>query len=313
MKIFSGLANGSVPDISIVIPTYNRLPMLKEALTSVLQQNFNGSIEIIVVDDCSQDNTSPVVQNEYPNVNLITLKHNSGVSAARNTGILKARGRYIAFLDSDDLWEASYLETQFQAAQRHQGCFYASGIINFDTVNNSKNIRLQKPDLEAFTSIEHHLLVRGSCIYTPSSVLFPRDILDTVGLFDESLRFGEDTDLYLRCLVRGYGVYFTESALVIRRKHAMGQATEPKTLGIRKNNRLKLAKKHYPLLKKKFAKIPSTTFNYICAEICMAFANKYFDERYYLKWFLLSLETIKYGLPKFTTKNMIWKTKKLLC
>lgn len=312
MKIFSGLTHQSVPDISVVIPTYNRIHMLKEALDSVLQQQFNGSIEVFVVDDCSQDNTSAIVKNDYPNVNVITLKQNSGVSVARNTGILQTKGRYIAFLDSDDLWEPGYLETQFQAAQRHQDCFCASGIVNFDTVDNSKTIRWQTPDLGAFTSIEHHLLVRGSCIYTPSSVLFPRELLNSVGLFDKSLRFGEDTDLYLRCLIQGYGVHFTKSPLVIRRKHNMGQATESKTLGVRKNNRLNLAQKYYPALKKKFAKIPSTTFNYICAEICMAFANKYFDERYYLKWFLLSLETIKYGLPKFTTKHMIWKTKKLL-
>ncbi|MBE9066260.1 glycosyltransferase family 2 protein [Leptolyngbya cf. ectocarpi LEGE 11479] len=312
MKIFSGIAHQSVPDISVVIPTYNRIHMLKEALDSVLQQNFNGSIEIFVVDDCSRDNTATVVKNEYPSVNLITLKQNSGVSVARNTGILQAKGRYITFLDSDDLWEPNYLETQFQAAQLHKDCFFASGIVNFDTVNNSKTIRWQTPDLDSFISIEHHLLVRGSCIYTPSSVLFPRNILDSVGLFDNSLRFGEDTDLYLRCLIQGYGVHFTKSPLVIRRKHNMGQATESKTLGVRKNNRLNLAKKYYPALKKKFVKIPSTAFNHICAEICMAFANKYFDEQYYLKWFWLSLETIKYGLPKFTTKHLIWKTKKLL-
>src|SRR5687768_2408040 len=100
------------PDVSIIIPTYNRLSMLEEALGSVLSQEFDGSVEIIVVDDHSQDGTSDKIRQEYGAVHVIQLEENIGNYAARNLGLTRARGKYVAFLDDDDLWEPTYLRTQ---------------------------------------------------------------------------------------------------------------------------------------------------------------------------------------------------------
>ena len=97
--------------VSVIIPTYNRLSMLKEAVDSVLAQDFED-LELIIVDDGSTDGTSEEIRTYGGRVKLIQQPQNRGVSAARNRGILQARGKYIAFLDSDDLWVKDKLKAQ---------------------------------------------------------------------------------------------------------------------------------------------------------------------------------------------------------
>ena len=103
------------PLVSVVIPTYNRGETLLRAIDSVLKQTYQN-FEIIVVDDCSQENIAQLIRDLNDN-RLIFQRHsnNRGGSAARNTGIEKARGEYIAFLDSDDVWLPQKLELQLQA------------------------------------------------------------------------------------------------------------------------------------------------------------------------------------------------------
>src|SRR3989304_6203052 len=100
-----------MPKVSVIIPSYNRLPMLKEAVGSVLAQDFED-FELIVVDDGSTDGTAEEIKRYGGRVRLFQHSENRGVSAARNKGILHVRGKYLAFLDSDDLWVKEKLKIQ---------------------------------------------------------------------------------------------------------------------------------------------------------------------------------------------------------
>ncbi|MCK5508758.1 MAG: glycosyltransferase family 2 protein, partial [Desulfobacterales bacterium] len=98
------------PLVSVIIPTYNRGWILKETLNSVLAQDFTN-FELIVVDDGSTDNTQDILNSYKENI-IVLQQNNKGVSAARNMGITSASGRFIAFLDSDDLWLPKKLSIQ---------------------------------------------------------------------------------------------------------------------------------------------------------------------------------------------------------
>ena len=108
----------SGPTVTVVIPSYNSAPWLPETLASVLAQN-RVELEAIVVDDGSKDNTREVVA-KFPDVRYL-YQNNAGVAAARNTGIRAAQGKYIALLDSDDIWEPHKLRRQVEILDRYPG------------------------------------------------------------------------------------------------------------------------------------------------------------------------------------------------
>lgn len=114
--------------VSIIMPVYNCEKYLKQALESIKQQTYKNW-ELIIVDDCSTDNSVKVI-NDYINeennkqkIELIKLEKNSNVAIARNIALKKAQGRYIAFLDSDDIWEKQKLEKQIKFMQENEYCF----------------------------------------------------------------------------------------------------------------------------------------------------------------------------------------------
>ncbi|MCA1991907.1 MAG: glycosyltransferase [Coleofasciculus sp. S288] len=305
--IFQGF-NIPCPDVSVIIPTYNRLSMLEEALASVASQDFDGVVEIIVVDDNSQDGTSEIVSRKYPNVHLISLKQNVGAYAARNRALVQAKGKYIAFLDSDDLWETHYLRTQITALEGKERHFCISNIVIWDTAENQKQVWVQKPNLERYDSLIHHLLVK-SFIYTPSSVVIPRQAFDELGLFDETIRVGEDAALYERCIVAGYQPIFTELPVAIKRKHGKDHLTNAKNLKIRKESRMVRVNKLYPLLEKRFDLVPLQS---IYADMDADFASQYFNNGYFFHWLVLSLASARNASLQYALFNMIRDIKELL-
>ena len=294
-------SNMPSPDVSVIIPTYNRASMLEEALLSVVSQDFDGVVEIIVIDDNSQDGTSELVSQKYPYVRLISLKQNEGAYVARNRALLVAKGKYIAFLDSDDLWETNYLKSQITAFAGKERCFCVSAIVDWNTVKDQKKIKLQKPNLVKFTSPIHNLLVRGSFIITLSSVVFPRQVFDEVGLFDETCRVGGDNELYTRCLIADYQPIFTKLPVVIYRKHDKGQLTDAKNLELRKRSRLERVNKLYPLLEKR---LDIASIQRIHAEIHAEFASQYFKTKYLLHWLISSIESAYNASPSYAMSNM---------
>jgi glycosyltransferase involved in cell wall biosynthesis len=200
-----------MPKVSVIIPTYNRLPMLKEAVESVLTQGFED-MELIVVDDGSTDGTAEEMKQYGGRVKLFQHSVNRGVSAARNRGILDGRGKYVAFLDSDDLWVKGKLKIQvaFLDDNPHYPLCYTDEI----WIRKGKRVNPMLKHAKYSGWIFEKCL--PLCIISPSSVMMRRTLFSKVGLFDEALPVCEDYDLWLRVSVR-FPIFFINRKLMIKR------------------------------------------------------------------------------------------------
>lgn len=210
MSTLSNRIPRNLPSISVIIPTYNRAAMVTDAIDTVLAQTYRPS-EIIVVDDGSTDETPETLSAYQRNITVIR-QPNQGVSAARNRGIRAASGEFIALLDSDDYWLPSKLATQVSYFRDHPDIYICqteeTWIRNGARVNPKR--RHQKYGGLIF---EKSLPL---CLISPSAVMIRKSLLDTVGLFDESLPACEDYDLWLRITWR-YPVGLIETPLIVKR------------------------------------------------------------------------------------------------
>ena len=198
-----------MPTVSVVIPSHNRALFLKEAIDSVLAQDFED-FELIVIDDGSTDTTHELLKS-YPRASLVTKDHR-GVSAARNAGIAQATGRFIAFLDSDDLWMARKLTAQIAFFKSHPHALICQTEEIWMRRGKRVNpkMRHRKPSGMIF---ERSLEL---CLVSPSAVMMRRGLFDEVGWFDETLPACEDYDLWLRIACR-FPIYLIAIPLVIKR------------------------------------------------------------------------------------------------
>jgi glycosyltransferase involved in cell wall biosynthesis len=201
---------GKNPLISVIIPTYNRGWIIKEAIDSVLAQEYIN-YELIVVDDGSTDDTHDIL-NSYQKNFLVLRQNNKGVSAARNRGFAAASGRFIAFLDSDDIWLPQKLSQQVDFFQSNPDALICQTeeiwIRNNVRVNPKK--RHKKPSGMIF---EPSLSL---CLVSPSAVMIKKNLFEEVGLFDETLPACEDYDLWLRVSCR-HPVHLIDTPLIIKR------------------------------------------------------------------------------------------------
>ena len=197
----------SQPDISVIIPAFNRAHTLPKALDSVLSQTLKPR-EIIVVDDGSTDETNAVLAN-YPGLCIIS-QDNRGVSAARNMGIKKAGGEWLAFLDSDDEWLKEKLEKQWDTI-----CIDDKLICHTEEIwiRNGKRVNPMKKHQKFGGWIYERCL--PLCVISPSSVMIHRSVFKDVGVFDESLEVCEDYDLWLRICAK-YSVLFIDEPLIVK-------------------------------------------------------------------------------------------------
>ena len=179
--------------ISVVIPTLNRINTLQRALDSVINQTYKPA-EIIVVDNGSSDGTLEFLREQYPKITILT-ENKIGVSSARNKGIKKSINQWIALLDSDDAWHPRKLEIQTSMLD---SALKEYNLIHTDEVwfRNNKHINQMKKHKKQGGYIFERCL--SLCCISPSSVLFKKNILDKVGLFDESLPVCEDYDMWLK-------------------------------------------------------------------------------------------------------------------
>ena len=179
--------------ISVVIPTLNRINTLQRALDSVINQTYKPA-EIIVVDNGSSDGTLKFLREQYPKITILT-ENKKGVSSARNKGIKKSINQWIALLDSDDAWHPRKLEIQTSMLD---SALKEYNLIHTDEVwfRNNKHINQMKKHKKQGGYIFERCL--SLCCISPSSVLFKKNILDKVGLFDESLPVCEDYDMWLK-------------------------------------------------------------------------------------------------------------------
>jgi len=207
------------PTTSIIIPTYNRANLVKEAVESVLAQSFTD-FELIVIDDGSTDNTRESLAPYLDSLRYI-YQENRGVSAARNLGISVARGRYIAFLDSDDLWlkDKLLMQVDFMEQNPEAQICYTEEIWYRNGRRVNPKLKHRKYSGWIF---ERSLAL---CIISPSSVLLRKELLDRVGGFDEGLPACEDYDLWLR-ITKDYPVYLIDRPLIVKRNGHPGQLSQ---------------------------------------------------------------------------------------
>ena len=180
------------PIVSVIIPTYNRWPMVRQAIESVLAQSYRGW-ELIVVDDGSNDGTSEHLAQYGPSVRHVSRPRN-GVAAARNYGVRIAKGRYVAFLDSDDLWMARKLEIQAAFMEQHPEI----QICQTEEIWIRGGVRVNPRAKHAKPSGDIFRRSLDRCLVSPSAVMMTKDLFNQYGGFDESFPVCEDYDLWLR-------------------------------------------------------------------------------------------------------------------
>lgn len=307
--------------ISVVIPLYNKQESIVATLQSILAQTYTD-YEVIVVDDGSTDNSAQVVEefirefkgerlevkgmengnaestastpytlHSTPSIRVIH-QPNAGVSAARNTGIMEAKGEYIAFLDGDDLWHPEYLETLQQlivdypdAALYGIGCTKICGDMIPEKILSSN----ERGEIE---DVWKHY---PSC-WTGSSSCSSRKRLIEVGLFDTRMTHGEDIDMWWRLLLSGKGVFDNRVLAYYR------QDTENRAM-----NKLIPLEKHIPYYMEKYAEARANNMDF----------RRFFDRQMiyilypylfiykYKKTAKIIAKNIDYSLLKWTMKFRI--------
>jgi glycosyltransferase involved in cell wall biosynthesis len=197
------------PFVSVVIPTYNRLRKVGSALESVLAQSYSN-FEVIVVDDGSEDGTGQEIERliserprSSPAVRYI-FQSNQGSAAARNRGITEARGQWVAFLDSDDIWYPHKLEWQVRAIELYKdvcgACITDARLVNdsgLDTTSFREAGKSYAQDIGlAENAVEN--LARSPDHFWVTSLIVRSDLAQRVGGFDPSIHFCEDNDFNFR-------------------------------------------------------------------------------------------------------------------
>ena len=202
--------------ISVIIPNYNYARYLDQAIQSVLKQTYSN-LELIVVNNGSTDNSLKVLE-KYANEIILIDQSNLGQSGARNSGLSRAQGELIAFLDADDFWEPNKLESQNQLVNDSTQLVYC-GIMHFKDPGNG-NEQILLPKYRGDCS-KYFIDLPGASIVLSgeSTALFSRDLLEKVGSFDAGLNSTAGWDFFRRCS-RFTNFDFVNQPLVNYRLHS---------------------------------------------------------------------------------------------
>ncbi len=194
------------PDVSVILPVYNAAATLEQAVQSVRDQG-HPSLEIVIVDDGSTDDSPAVIERlAAPDVRCFR-QENAGPSAARNVAIRECQAPVIAMIDADDLWPEGKLALQLERLREDPELMVVSGLI--------ERVPLDGNSLDP--------ALYGDGLRTSSvnlgAALFRREVFDSVGLLDESMRFSEDQDWFLRAREQGVKMLFLQEVTLIYRRH----------------------------------------------------------------------------------------------
>lgn len=197
----------SSPSVSVVVPVHNGERYLKDAIESILRQDYQP-FEVIAVDDGSTDGSRAIID-AFPDIRYI-YQPNAGVASARNAGIAAARGELIAFLDQDDWWAPNKLRLQVAALREHPEAGYA--------------LAREQVYLEAGTGwppwIRREAVENGELICLPGTWLVRRPVFDSVGAFNPEYVMGCDTEWLIRARDAGIERVVVPEVLLYWRIHA---------------------------------------------------------------------------------------------
>ena len=219
--------------VSICIPAYNARTYLPQALESVRAQTF-ADWELIVTEDGSDDGSGDLVaefaKSVPQEVRFRRHEKNKGLPATRNSGISEARSEYIALLDADDYWAAEHLADLVAKVAETGADVVHSGSILFDS-DSGQTLEVRAPTAEAVRDFPLSLFV-ADYIIQPASVLLSKALWTRVGGFDESFRYVEDREMWLRCARAGARFAFTGRDTCHYRKHATALSTHAAEMAI---------------------------------------------------------------------------------
>lgn len=217
--------------VSIIMPSYNSEKYISESIDSILKQKYT-QWELLIIDDCSTDNTRIVVNeylDKYKNIKYIILEKNSGPSVARNKGIELSEGEYIAFLDSDDLWKENKLTTQVKLMEINDWALSFSEYEEIDDSGNFLNIKIKIPS----NPIGYYRYL----LSTPIGCLTAMYSVKKLGkVYFPNLRNREDTGLWLKILKKELAYPILQSLAYYRIRNNSITA-----------NKIKLIKYHWKL------------------------------------------------------------------
>lgn len=201
--------------VSVVIPTYNSSDYIVETVKSVLAQTWK-EIEILIIDDCSSDNTLEKVNREFGNVDKVIierLESNSGAAVARNRGISLSSGRYIAFLDADDTWLPNKVESQITFMNKNE-CAFAFALYNVIDEAGMEVSQYQGANKGVY---KFHDLLLENVILTSSVIIDT----ETIGKIEMPLiRRRQDFAYWLKILKLGFEAHCLRDYLVNYRVHS---------------------------------------------------------------------------------------------
>lgn len=224
------------PLVSVVIPAHNAQAYLADCLASVRSQVGEFTLQIIVVDDGSADDTAAIAR-RHPDVQCLR-QPNRGPSAARNAGIAEAQGEFVAFLDVDDLWSQGKLVAQLQILKQHKGAALAFGdCLQFDASGPRPRTEFEANGLGTSTWGTDGLIpdayarLLSDNFITTGSVVLRRAALAEVGGFAEDLRLVEDLELWLR-IARRHPIAWSSQVCLLRRRHAANTSRDVEAMGL---------------------------------------------------------------------------------
>lgn len=196
------------PLISVIIPVFNGETFLEDAINSVLNQNYDN-LECIVVDDGSIDGSAAIAK-KHERIIYLHQKHKN-VAAARNLGVGKASGEYLAFLDADDIWDTDKLKTQINYMEENPD-------IDYSVTKHSLFLTEGLKDFPQWVRTNHSK--EETIAYIPSSLIVRKSAFEIVGYFDESYRISDDSDWFLRARDAGIKLGIIDKNLLHKRVHS---------------------------------------------------------------------------------------------
>jgi glycosyltransferase involved in cell wall biosynthesis len=212
------------PAVSVIIPAYNVAAFIKETLDSVFAQTFTD-YEVIVINDGSPDTVELELALEPYSRQICYLKQNNqGAGAARNAGLRAAGGRFVAFLDGDDVYLPTFLGEQMEFIQSDGG--YDLVYADASRFGDQQLAAAMETNASAGEVTAESLLC-GRCNVITSTVLARRELIFETGLFDETLRNSQDFDLWIRLAKNGARINYQCKILLLRRIYAWSLAADP--------------------------------------------------------------------------------------
>jgi glycosyltransferase involved in cell wall biosynthesis len=217
------LSDNSTPLVSVIIPCFNQGHFLTETIESVLAQSY-PHLEVVVIDDGSTDNVEEIA-GRYPGVRYIR-QENSGLAAARNTGLRRSRGNYLVFLDADDRLMPNALEAGLAAFAAHPESAFVAGHCKPITVDGTPF-----PDSEQrCVDRDYYAALLSKCfIYPPATVMYRRSVFESVHNFDIAVSPCADYDLYLR-IAKNFPISCHHHVVAEYRKHGANMTRNPELM-----------------------------------------------------------------------------------